>query len=66
VPTVSVPCIAISGADDQYAPPADVAAFVASMPIQTPHVVMPGVGHLPFFEAPAEFAAVLGDWIARL
>jgi 3-oxoadipate enol-lactonase len=65
VPTVTVPCIAISGADDQYAPPADVAAFVAGLPAGTAHVVLPDVGHLPFFEAPDEFAGTLGKWIAR-
>lgn len=66
VPHVTAPCVAISGADDRYAPPADVAAFVAALPAPTRHIVIPDVAHLPFFEAPERFADELGRWLVEV
>lgn len=55
VETVAVPCLAITGADDQYAPPDAVSAFARRIP--NAHVkVIPECGHLPFLEQPAAFA----------
>ncbi|MEO7193146.1 MAG: alpha/beta hydrolase [Vicinamibacterales bacterium] len=64
VSTVTVPCLSISGAADLYAPPDVVTAFVAAL-THAPHsmAILPNVGHLPFFEAPEEFARLVGRFL---
>lgn len=66
VAQVRVPCLSISGSDDQYAPPELVARFLGGL--QCPHqqVVIPGCGHLPFLEAPDAFAAAARPFLASL
>jgi pimeloyl-ACP methyl ester carboxylesterase len=59
VPTVTAPCASISGAEDQYAPPDAVATFLRALQVPPTSVVLPDVGHLPFFEAPEVFATAL-------
>ena len=66
VPTVTVPVCSISGADDLYAPPEAVRAFLAQLPSPAHEVVLPDVGHLPFFEAPDAFASALDLFLQRL
>ena len=66
VPEVSAPWVSISGSDDRYAPPEDVAAFVSRLPGKGAHVVMPGIGHMPFFEDPAAFARHLDAFFSGL
>jgi pimeloyl-ACP methyl ester carboxylesterase len=66
VPTVSVPCLSISGTEDNYAPPEFVADFLRMLPGSCDQVVLEGVGHMPFFEVPAEFAAAIGAFLARV
>ncbi len=67
VPTVTVPVCSISGADDQYAPPEAIHAFLAALPsLPEPVVVMPDVGHLPFFEAPESIAREVGAFLSRI
>jgi pimeloyl-ACP methyl ester carboxylesterase len=66
VPTVSVPCLSISGAEDNYAPPEFVADFLRLLPGACDRLVLEGVGHMPFFEVPAEFAGAIGAFLARL
>lgn len=63
VPAVRVPCIAITGQDDSYAPPDTVAAFMTHM--QAPHrvEVIPDAAHMPFFEKPMEFAELVGGFL---
>jgi 3-oxoadipate enol-lactonase len=59
VPTVTVPSLAITGADDQYAPPDLVSAFVDRLPNHAQVVVVPDCGHLPFLERPEAFASAV-------
>jgi 3-oxoadipate enol-lactonase len=59
VSTVTVPSVAITGADDQYAPPEAVAAFVDRLPRPAEVVVLPDCGHLPFLERPEAFASAV-------
>jgi pimeloyl-ACP methyl ester carboxylesterase len=59
VPLVQVPCTAITGEDDQYAPPEAVRVFASSLPVACPTHVIPACAHMPFFEAPDEFAALV-------
>jgi 3-oxoadipate enol-lactonase len=65
-PTVSVPCLAVTGADDQYAPPDLVSAFSGELRGRHEEVVLPGCGHLPFLERPREFAAAVTSFVASL
>jgi pimeloyl-ACP methyl ester carboxylesterase len=63
VPTVTVPCLSISGTEDVYAPPDFVSAFIARLPQPCEQVLLDGVGHMPFFEAPDEFARAVGAFL---
>ena len=64
-PTVKVPCLAISGTADQYAPPELVAAFARELPACT-HELLPDCGHFPFLEQPEAFAACLRPFVERV
>lgn len=64
--TVTVPCLSISGTEDNYAPPAFVTEFVRSLGAPCDQVLLEGVGHMPFFEVPDEFARTVGAFLARL
>jgi 3-oxoadipate enol-lactonase len=63
VPTVTVPCLAITGEHDQYAPPDAVAAFIGKIPSHPRLEVIPGCGHLPFLEQPDAFAAAVKSFL---
>jgi 3-oxoadipate enol-lactonase len=59
LPTVSVPCVGVTGDEDQYAPPDAVTAFLQQIPRPTKLHVIPGCGHLPFLEVPELFASTI-------
>ena len=61
-----VPCLAITGEDDQYAPPDAVHAFVSALPVACREEVIPGCGHMPFFEAPDAFASLVESFLDTL
>jgi pimeloyl-ACP methyl ester carboxylesterase len=63
VPSVTVPCCSINGAEDLYAPLEAVSLFLDMFPQRPAQVVLPGVGHLPFFEAPEAFAAAVRSFL---
>jgi 3-oxoadipate enol-lactonase len=63
VETVTVPCLAITGADDQYARPDAVAAFARRIPASPRIEVIPKCGHLPFLEQPDAFAAAVMSFL---
>jgi pimeloyl-ACP methyl ester carboxylesterase len=65
VPAVTVPCFSISGSEDAYAPPDAVSAFLDRFHARPDQTVLPGVGHMPFFEAPERFADVVGSCLDR-
>jgi 3-oxoadipate enol-lactonase len=66
VPRVAVPCLSISGAEDQYAPPDLVHEFVRRLPGPARAEVLPECGHLPFLEQPEAFAAAVRSFLATL
>jgi pimeloyl-ACP methyl ester carboxylesterase len=65
VETVGVPSLSISGQEDQYAPPEQVAAFVARVP-GCGQELLADCGHFPFFEQPERFAALVRNFVASL
>nr|PZN85864.1 MAG: hypothetical protein DIU54_08625 [Acidobacteriota bacterium] len=64
--TVTVPCLSISGTEDAYAPPDDVAAFVGALAVPCRRVLLDDVGHMPFFEAPETFAGSVRAFLESL
>lgn len=66
VPSVTVPCLSVSGSDDAYAPPGDVSEFLGRLTFPCERVVLQDVGHMPFFEAPEEFAAAIQNFLVTL
>jgi pimeloyl-ACP methyl ester carboxylesterase len=66
VPAVRVPCLAITGQDDQYAPPDLVRAFMGSMTAPARVEVIPDAAHMPFFEQPGPFARLVGEFLDGL
>jgi len=66
VPSVEVPCLAVTGSEDQYAPPRDVQAFVRELPGTPGEIVLSGSGHMPFFECPERFAGAVRMFLDRL
>ena len=66
VPSVTVPCASVSGSDDAYAPPADVSAFLDRLMVPCERVLLQGAGHMPFFEAPQEFAQAIENVLVKL
>lgn len=66
LPRVAVPCLSIVGAEDQYAPPALVGAFVQQLPVTCRNDVMEDCGHLPFLEAPDRFAGLVASFLGTL
>ena len=66
VGSVRVPCLAATGADDQYAPPDAVAAFVGALAPHARLEVIEACGHLPFLEQPDAFARVVDTFLRGL
>lgn len=62
---VRVPCLSISGAEDQYAPPDLVTAFVNELP-DCELEILPDCGHFPFLEQPSTFATRLRTFLKRV
>ncbi len=62
VASVAVKTLAITGTDDQYAPPDAVAGFVSQIPGARLEVI-PECGHLPFLEQPAQFARLVSSFL---
>jgi pimeloyl-ACP methyl ester carboxylesterase len=65
-PTLTIPCLSISGRDDSYAPPDAVKAFIDTIPGPPPMRVIDDCAHLPFFEAPEIFARAVGDFVGQV
>jgi sigma-B regulation protein RsbQ len=65
-PTLTIPCLSISGRDDSYAPPDAVKAFVDTIPGPPPLHIIENCAHLPFFEAPEIFATAIDDFVSQV
>jgi 3-oxoadipate enol-lactonase len=65
LPGLQVPALVVAGDHDAYADEAVVAELVATLP--DPEVVrLPGTGHLPNVEAPADFDEAVRRFASRL
>jgi 3-oxoadipate enol-lactonase len=58
-----VRCLAITGAEDRYAPPDDVRAFAALLPGAPTPVVLEDCAHLPFLENPTSFGQIVERYL---
>lgn len=63
LPEVSARTLVLWGDQDRLLNVANADLFVSSMP-QAKKVIMPGIGHAPMLEAPAESAAIYRDFLA--
>jgi pimeloyl-ACP methyl ester carboxylesterase len=59
VPSVTVPCLAIAGRHDSYAPPEAVAEFAAQLGVTCRVEILEHSAHLPFFEEPLAYATAV-------
>jgi 3-oxoadipate enol-lactonase len=66
VPTVTVPTAGVFGAEDLYAPPDAVEAFLARLPAPCRAEMLEACGHMPFFEYPEHFAEVVDAQLRHL
>ncbi|MCV7065575.1 alpha/beta fold hydrolase [Mycolicibacterium farcinogenes] len=62
--TVHAPVTVVTGEFDLTCPPEMGAAMAAAL--RTPHIVMPGVGHLPMLENPAALVELIRQHLARI
>ena len=63
---VLVPCLAITGSQDRYAPPPAVKEFVRHLPGPAQYCEIEECGHMPFFEKPDLFASVVRGFLDGL
>lgn len=64
LPGIAVPTLVAVGEGDQLTPPARAAEIAALIPGARLHH-LPGCGHLPPLEAPAQVTAMLRAWLAQ-
>lgn len=65
-PSVTVPCAAVVGAADSYAPPDAAREFLATLPTPCPLTVLEHSAHMPFYEEPDAFAAAAEGFLDEL
>ena len=65
-PTLKIPCMAVIGSEDSYAPPESVKEFISHIPGGCREEILQGCGHSPFFETPETFAKVVGSFLDSL
>lgn len=65
-PAVAVPCLAVTGIEDSYAPPDAVRAFARTLAPGTDVVTLVDTAHLPFLEQPDAFADVVRSFLDRV
>jgi len=66
VPTVNVPCMAVIGAEDSYAPPEAAKEFISGLTVECREEILTDCGHMPFFEQPEKYADLVGSFLDGL
>lgn len=64
LPTLAVPTLVLTGEKDPVVQPALTADLLRLVPF-TRHIVMPGLGHAPYLQAPDYYNALLEDFISQ-
>ncbi len=64
LPSIKVPTLIITGADDQLIPPEESESMAKQIPRAIIHII-PGAGHLPSVEKPVGFNQALSDFLLR-
>lgn len=62
---IHLPFLVVNGSADPLIDPARIRAMLESIPTAT-WVELPGIGHMPMLEAPAELARALISWMQQL
>jgi 3-oxoadipate enol-lactonase len=62
---LTLPTLAIAGANDGTTPP-DLVRETADLILGSRFALMRGAGHLPMVEKPAEYAALIGQFLADI
>jgi pimeloyl-ACP methyl ester carboxylesterase len=63
---MKMPCLALRGKEDGYAPAEESRRFAATLPGLVRFVEMEGCAHMPFLEDPAGFAATVADFLGTV
>ena len=66
VAKVDIPCLTLTGSEDQYAPPEAVKRFGTLLPNPPAFVEMPACGHMPFLENPEGFAKEITGFLDQV
>ena len=66
VPTVKVPCMAIAGTEDSYAPPDSVKEFISKIPGGCRQENIQNNAHMVFLETPEMFAEIVEEFLEKL
>ena len=61
----AIPTLILWGSEDSWVPISASESLRDALPAAT-YVVLPGLGHVPFEEAPAAFTTALQEWLAAL
>ncbi len=64
LPRIAVPTLILTGGEDHVVQPRLTADLLALVPF-TRHIEMPGLGHAPYFQAPAYYTGLLQDFISN-
>jgi pimeloyl-ACP methyl ester carboxylesterase len=66
VQKITIPCLFLTGSEDQYAPPNSVKAFAESLGRHGAYTELPGCGHLPFLETPEEMGHEVKKFLSTI
>jgi len=64
LPNITAPTLAIAGDCDPIVPPTQSRLIAERTPLGN-LALLPGVGHLPFFENPAEYQRIIAQWFSQ-
>lgn len=60
---INLPCLALTGTEDQYAPPEAVIRFGTGLSNPATYLELQACGHMPFLENPEAFAQEIGRFL---
>jgi pimeloyl-ACP methyl ester carboxylesterase len=66
VSSVTIPCHAIAGRHDSYAPPEAVQEFISRLSVKCDIEILEKSAHMPFLEEPAAYAAAVKRFLQTL